>query len=241
VIVPADELELILSPRRLRRRAMRLPATGRCPVRDGHAYRLQPRLFARSRVTITVKGSPHRELLAALTLTGAREEGHETIRSALAAWRAWHGDPADEQAVWVVRFQRGDARDVPVYLAARGRDGGARADYTLRSDLAIREHGVPVEASVLPGAGEQARVNALASTPQAVVVSQLGGMMDTLAESMASMKARNRARLIAHQLHQLRAELPVSEVVGSGELSANGRAGSSAAPRPSSSKAGARP
>ena len=221
MIVPADELELILSPRRLRRRAMRLPASGRCPVRDGHAYKLQPRLFARSRVTITIKGSPHRAPLADLTLTDARAEGHETIRSALAAWRAWHGDPTDGQLVWVIRFERGDARDVPVYLAARGRDGGTRSDYTLRSDHAIREAGVPVEAAILPGAGEQARVHALASSPQAIIVSQLGGAMETLAENMASMKARNRARLIAHQLRELRAELPVSEVVGSGQPSAN--------------------
>jgi hypothetical protein len=230
VIVPAAEIERILTPRKLRRRVMRLPIIERePPVEIGRVYRLQtrPGLKARLAITITHVGQG---ILDQLTLSEARDEGHSQREQALKAWADWFGQPTPEQPVWIVGFVKGDESAFyapPIFLSRRARDGGMGSDVTTRADKAIVENGSAVELCVLPGAGEQARVMAMAQS-QAPVRSTLQRQrqgMESLSVSMVSMKARNRARLIAKQFELLERELPVSSVVGSRQSSANGNRG----------------
>jgi len=209
LIVPKAEIDLILSPRRLRRRVMRLPADGAtCPLAPGRVYKLQERVGA-TRATITVAHVSGPEPLAELTINDARAEGRTNVDAARDAWYRWFGPPRTDQQVWVVSFLLGDqsaflAQDDPIYLQARSRDGGMSADYTNRAAAAIIEDGMPVEVCVLPNAGERARVLALARRRD-----QVGPAVDELAtaaagmaqragelrESMIDMKARNELRL----------------------------------------------
>ena len=221
MIVSAREIDLILRPR-LRRRMMRLPAQIQ-PPHLGQLLKLQTRLFVKHRVEVTVVAVPRRELLAALSLADARREGYEHLDAAYRAWVESNGVPQPEQQVWVVAFVKGDAtehfaQDAPAYLRQRARDGAVRSDFTTRPDLALKDEHGAVELSVLPGAGEQARVMALAAQTLPPVVlaetqaTQLADTVGSLKDSMVSMKARNRARLIAKQVEQLRAELPITPV-----------------------------
>src|SRR5215831_19412112 len=110
MIVPAPEIELMLTARKLRRRVMRLPRIGRqrSPVREGRAYKLQPERFVRARATITVVSLAD-GWLDELELSDARAEGYERLEDALAAWARWHGPPArPRQRVWVVGFVLGN-------------------------------------------------------------------------------------------------------------------------------------
>lgn len=206
VVAPA-EIRLIAT---MRRRMMRLPVLDSvpCPVRVGRAYRLQPRPFAPAEATVTVT-VVRREALLALTPEDARREGYGSVQGALDAWQRAHGEPAPEQRVWVVSFVCGDhseftRQDEPVYLAKHG-------DYTTRPAKAVL--GEP-EVTILPGAGESARVMALARRQRPVQqkIDKVLEDVESLKAAMLGMKARNRAKLIERELTKLRQELPVTAV-----------------------------
>jgi hypothetical protein len=210
MIVTQQVIEQIQHPR-FKRRTIRLPVIPKvaCPVRTGHVYKLQTRRGARSQLEITVT-EVTRGILGALTTADARREGFGGVESAMRAWTRWYGQPTTRQPVWIVDFVKGDATarvnaDTPVYLSRYG-------DYTTHG----YRQAVPgdPEACILPGAGESARVHAIAARqePLSEALERAAREVGMLRESMLTMKARNRARLIEKELARLRAELPVTPV-----------------------------
>jgi hypothetical protein len=222
VIVPQAEIDLVNNAR-LRRRMMRLPASSspraKCPLEVGGVYHLQPRLFAPSQAEITVVPPVRREPLDELTLSDARREGHGGVQGALEAWTRAHGQPRPGQLVWVVPFVAGDESEFVTQTDAvfLRRTSG----YTTTSDQLSAG-----EVIAVPGAGEHARVVAMArrQAPQRAAIRRMAEDIETVQYVMLTMKARNRAKLIARELAKLQAELPVAEVVDSAssvELPAN--------------------
>ncbi len=220
MIVPRSEIELINS--HLRRRMMRFPADVACPVRVGHAYRLRTRQGEHS-VIITITDITI-ERLSEMSTKDARFEGYGSPAGAIEAFlKRYRSYPLDGE-VYRVSFVKGDERGLwanPVYLRSRNRDGTQSSDYTTRSDLATWGTDGPEEVEIAPGAAELARVSALAKRQEPLRVRIQGALAEVseLQKAMLSMKSRNRARLIEHQLrnvekqlNKLQAELPVSEI-----------------------------
>lgn len=208
VIVPKAEIDLVVG---FRRRMMRLPVARVCPVKLHRPYKLQTKANAKGQVTITVV-EIRKEPLEALSLADARREGYAGVQGALEGWRRAHGVPVTGQMVWVIRFLLGDRSqelltDEPVYLSKYG-----SGFTTIQAKQAVP--GDPEVMPALPGTAEQARIVALArrQAPQRGSIVRIGEEVETLRESLVSMKSRNRARLIQRELAKLQSELPVSEI-----------------------------
>lgn len=157
------ELDLIMrgkAPRRM----MRVPVQKRRPVTWGHTYKLKA---AGEFVRITVL-TLREEPLDTISVRDARREGHSSTHDALKEWARAHGQPLENQRVWVIGFARGDhtkhtLQDEPLLLTARS--GTTEGDYTKRRDKAMRGELEPVGASALDEYALKANARDLAEKP----------------------------------------------------------------------------
>lgn len=240
MIVPQAEIDLVLNPK-MRRRMMRLPAPNRkCPLKYGSLYRLQPSAGAKGQATIVVIEPPHRERLAAITLSDARREGYASVQGALEAWERTHWCSREDELVWVVAFARDEKgecaefvnQDESVYLSKV-------RDYTIHAGRQAVRGDPPLLA---PLAEDLARARLAATervSPHMESIARMRAESQTLREAMVAMKDRNALRMlgeIERKYDQLAARFSVDPSATLPESHVLSAEGSASVDRPNSTE-----
>ena len=213
MIVAQPELDAILD-RRVRKRVLELPvryrrqlgegdrgAWMRCPMRVGGVYGLVPPVpFAR----FLERAERHEPRKRAVLWLVGRVERWEPKRVTITV-----REVERQGELWLVSFIRGEEAEVfndkAVYLAP---DGGFTTVASRQSVPGDPEYLAPL-AEDLARARLAAREKRL--TPAQVIIARMKADAESCRDVMVTVKAGNRARLIAHQLQKLQAEVALDD------------------------------
>lgn len=208
MIVAQADLDAILD-RKIRKRLLELPVRHgkfgelkRCPVRLGGEYPLFPPL-------------PYERMLARAEAIQPRKHAVLWLIARVQRWEpkpvhiTVSQPPEIQGEVWLVRFIRGEEReafdDSAVYLSA---DGGFTTVASRQAVPGDPEYLAPF-AEDLKRAREDARKKRL--TPAQEIVQRMQADAMRCRDVMVTVKAGNRARLIAKELAKLQAELGLDD------------------------------
>jgi hypothetical protein len=241
VIVAQAELDAILN-RKIRKRVLELPVRHgslgelkRCPMRRGGVYHLKPplpfdRLLARAE-----QRRPRKE--AVLWLIG-RVERWEPKPVTITVSH----EPERQGDIWFVRFLKGDEAelldDSSLFLSGDGGFTSIASRQAVPGDPPY----CPPFAEDLERARQAAREKRL--TPAQAIMARMKADAETCRDAMVTVKAGNRARLIAKEIAKLQAEVALDN---GATLSRSDRAASQAPvdaedePRPRGTESGLRP
>jgi hypothetical protein len=177
----------------------------RCPVRKGAIYNLQPPVpYDRRRAQAEEQPTRARAVLWLIDRCQA------TVKSTPITVIE---NPERQGDQWLVRCVKGEHLEMfdrDVFLSRHN-------DFTMDASRQTVK-GDPPYTPPFAEDLERARAKALEGRvdPQRQAVKRITGDVETLAESLESMKARNRLRRIKHDLVKLALELPPSTVLDSG-------------------------